>query len=96
MLVCEVNPLKHFGFFTSGGKINSLKQKELCKQIYFEYTSTPICFKNFFLMIEFKNSIIRLSFLSRLLGIQTAWINHSHKKRKDSLDTRAEPAVFSL
>ena len=22
--------------------------------------------------------------------------NHSHKKRKDSLETRAEPAVFSL
>ena len=25
-----------------------------------------------------------------------AYINHSHKKRKDSLETRAEPAVFSL
>ena len=46
--VCEVNPLKHFGIFTSGEKINSLKQKELCKQIYFEYNLNANMLKNFF------------------------------------------------
>ena len=29
-------------------------------------------------------------------GEWNVYLNHSHKKRKDSLETRAEPAVFSL
>ena len=32
-------------------------------------------------------------FFATCLCLET---NHSHKKRKDSLETRAEPAVFSL
>ena len=45
-----------------------------------------------FLISNFKH--ISLSISKWLLG--TFRYNHSHKKRKDSLETRAEPAVVSI
>ena len=35
----------------------------------------PICLKQIFTKIEFKDSIRKLSFLSHLLDIKIAWIN---------------------
>ena len=40
--------LEHFGHFTSGGQINSLKQK-LCKHIYFECKFNSNMLENKFL-----------------------------------------------
>ena len=48
MGVQVVKAVKHFGFFTSGGQMNSLKQKKPSKLIYFECmfdANLFLCFK---------------------------------------------------
>ena len=70
-----VNTLKCFGLFTSGGQINSLKQKRPSKMIYIDckFKANMLFLK--IIKIEFENSIRRLSFLYYLPDIRIAWIN---------------------
>ena len=76
------NPLRNFGFWTSGGQINSWKCKKPSELIYFECKFDVNMFlyalKQDFMKIEFENSVRRLSFLCRLPDIKIAWINPCH------------------
>ena len=64
---------------TSGGQINSLKQKKPSKLIYFDCKLNANMFlcalKKDFMKVGFKNSIRRLSLLYHLPDIKIALIN---------------------
>ena len=66
MGVHGVKPLKYFDLFTSAGQINSLNRRNLVVgQCILKKNSMPKCLflpKNFFMKIEFENSIRRLTF----------------------------------
>ena len=59
-------------FFTSGGQINSLKEKKIC--FILNVSSMTMGSKIKFYKIEFENSIKRLSFFCCLLDIKIARI----------------------
>ena len=42
------------------------------------------------------SQFLTIELINKFESLCTCQLHHSHKKRKDSLETRAEPAVFSL
>ena len=46
--------------------------------------------------LKLESSFVSSMHSTSIFAFFKSLLNHSHKKRKDSLETRAEPAVFSL